>query len=171
MPRRSKVHGLSADVRAWLDRALADGNHAGYHALADELRERGYEISHAAVHRYDQKVQRRIAAIKASTEAARLVAASLPDGADDLSATVLRMVQSDMFDLLVQMQDAAAEQDAGERLKLLAQAARAAADATRAKVTHRRWQDEVRTRLDVAERAGGVTPETRQAIRAVLGIA
>lgn len=170
MPQRPKVDRMPKPVRDWLDRVLADGSHDGYHALAAELRSRGVEISHAAVHRYDQKVQRRIAAIRAATEAARLIASSLPDGRDDMSGAVTTMVQQAIFDQLVQLQEAAEETDPHQRLKLLASAAKAASDLTRAKIAHRRWQDEVRERMDAAEKAGGLSADARAAIREVLGI-
>ena len=37
MARRSKVDALPPELRAWLEKTLADRNHAGYVALAEML--------------------------------------------------------------------------------------------------------------------------------------
>jgi len=68
MARRSSIDGLPEDVRRWLERALAENNFSGYQALEEMLRDKGYQISKSAIHRYGQKIERRFAAIKASTE-------------------------------------------------------------------------------------------------------
>lgn len=73
MVRRSSIDGLPDDVRRWLERALAESNFSGYQALEEILRTKGYQISKSAIHRHGQKIERRFAAIKASTEAARFL--------------------------------------------------------------------------------------------------
>lgn len=150
MPRRHKVESLPSEVRAWLERVLIDRAHPGYVALAQMLREKGYEISHAAVHRYDQRLQRTMAAIRASTEAARLIAQSAPDEADEHSAAVIRMVQSALFDAMVRVREAE-DADPAEQVRLLSHAARAVAEASRASISQKRWQEEVRERLEAVE--------------------
>lgn len=152
MPRRSKVDGLPPALKTALERLLLDRSHRGYHALAAWLREQGYEISHASVHRYDQRLQRVMERIRASTEAARLIAAAAPDEQDEHSAAVLRMVQSALFSAMTQVAEADDAAPA-ERVKLLAHAARAVAEASRASIGQKRWAEEVRAKLDEVERA------------------
>jgi hypothetical protein len=169
MPRRPKITQLPSEVRGWLDDALAEGNFAGYEALAAELRARGYDVSRSSVHRYGQRLERKLAAIRASTEAARQIAAAAPDDADLRSAAVISLVQSDLFDALLALQEAETAEP-GERVKLLASAARAIAEASRASVGQKRWAEEVRTRLDELERAAGkagrrLDAETLRAVR------
>lgn len=173
MPRRPKVTTMPPAVRAWLERVLVDGSHAGYVALAALCKDKGIEISHSALHRYDQRLQRTMAAIKASTEAARLIAQSAPDHADEHSAAVIRMVQSSLFDAMVRVREAA-DADPAEQVKLLSQAARAVAEASRASIGQKRWQDEVTAKLAAlerdAERKGGkrLDSETLKAVREAL---
>ena len=93
MARRPKIDALPPELKAQLERLLLDRTHGGYMALSAWLKEQGFEISHAAVHRYDQRMQNVMSRIKASTEAARLIAQSAPDEADEHSAAVLRMVR------------------------------------------------------------------------------
>lgn len=149
MPRRSKVEALPQPLREQLERLLMDRSH-GYVALADWLKRQGYEISHAAVHRYDQRLQSVMARIRASTEAARLIAQSSPDDADEHSAAVLRMVQSALFEAMTRVTEAD-DADPADQVKLLSQAARAIADASRASIGQKKWADEVRARLDALE--------------------
>lgn len=152
MPRRPKVATMPPAVRAWLERVLIDGSHAGYQALSELCHAKGVEISHSSIHRYDQRLQRTMAAIKASTEAARMIAQSAPDHADEHSAAVIRMVQSSLFDAMVRVREAD-DADPAEQVKLLAQAARAIAESSRASIGQKRWQDEVTAKLDALERA------------------
>lgn len=169
MARRPKIDALPADLKTQLERLLLDKAHGGYMALSAWLKARGFEISHAAVHRYDQRLQNVMSRIKASTEAARLIAQAAPDEADEHSAAVLRMVQSSLFEAMTRVTEAQ-EADPADQVKLLSQAARAIADASRASIGQKKWQDEVRTRLDAIEREAGkqgrtLDQKTLEAIR------
>jgi hypothetical protein len=74
MAPRSSIEKLPEDVRRWLERALTENSFSGYVELENLLREKGYQISKSAIHRYGQKIERRFKAIKDSTEAARIIA-------------------------------------------------------------------------------------------------
>lgn len=152
MARRCKVDALPAALKAELERLLADRAHGGYEALAAWLREQGWEISKSSLHRYDQRVQAVMSRIKASTEAARLLAQSAPDDADEHSAAVLRIVQSALFDALTRVSEASDEADPAEQVKVLSRAARAIAEASRASIGQKKWADEVRARIEEVER-------------------
>ncbi len=118
MPKRSKVGALPADTRQWLEAVLVSNQFGGYEELAAALEARGYRISKSALHRHGQQFERRLAAIKEATEAARVIAEHAQDDADDRSAAVMGMVQSDIFHILVDLQDADGDTDPAERLKL-----------------------------------------------------
>jgi len=92
-----------------------------------------------------------MARIRASTEAARLIAQASPDESDEHSAAVLRMVQSSLFEAMTRVTEAD-DADPADQVKLLSAAARAIADASRASIGQKRWADEVRDRLDSVER-------------------
>lgn len=84
MGARSSIEQLPESIRHALERRLADNGFANYTELTAWLAGEGYEISRSAVHRYGQKVERRFASIKASTEAARLIAEGAADEGDTL---------------------------------------------------------------------------------------
>jgi len=170
MPRKSKIEALPQPLRAELERLLLDKTHGGYEALSAWLAKQGYQISKSSVHRFDARLQETMERVKASAEAARLIVQNFPDLADEHSAAVIRMVQSQLFDALLKVGEAEAEADPAERIKLLSQAARAIAEASRASITQKRWQDEVRAKLDEIERAAGragktLDAETLKAVR------
>lgn len=179
MARQSKIDTLPAEVKDWLDSALSEGNFSGYQLLSGELKTRGYDISHAAVHRYGQKIEKRMAAIRAATEAAQMLAKNTPDQSDELSASVIRMAQSELFEVMVDLQEADAESDPAKRVKLLSRAAVAISNLARAKVTHRKWQDEARDRIEkaaasaekIAKKGGLSAQSVEQLRREILGIA
>lgn len=150
MPRRSKIGTLPADIKAWLDQELIKRDFSGYVELEELLAERGYSIGKSIIHRHGEKLERRVEAIKASTEAARLISSAAPDEEDALTGSVISMIQSDTFEVLLALQEAG-EADAKERLNLLNKAARAASDLARASITQKRWSSEVKAKLNAAK--------------------
>lgn len=177
-PARSKVSRLPAAVRAWLDQALAEGNFSGYAALEQLLAERGYRIGKSSLHRYGQQLEAKLAAVKASTEAARAIAEVAPDDADLRSAAAMSLVQTEIFNVMVALQEAGDEADPAERLKLMARAARPLAELSRASVNQKKWEAEVRQKVEAAAaaaekiaRKGGLSADSVDAIRkSILGI-
>ncbi|WP_369951974.1 DUF3486 family protein [Ralstonia syzygii] len=180
MARRSSIDGLPDDVRRWLERALADSNFSGYQALEAMLREQGYQISKSAIHRYGQKIERRFAAIKASTEAARMLTEGAADDQDARSEAVIALVQTELFDSIVNLQEANDEElEPAERIGLLSNAAKNIATLARASVNQKRFRQEVQARAEAAAanvekiaKKGGLSAESVDALRReILGIA
>ena len=175
MPPPSKIDLLDEDTRRELEERIVANGFGGYVALSDWLGERGYSIGKSAVGAYGQKLERRLAAIRTSTEAARQIAAAAPDDADDRSAAIISLVQTEIFECLLAMQDAEEEEDPAERVNILGKAAKNIATLTRASVTRNKWAQEVRAKLETAREevkqlatAGGVSEETMAAIDARL---
>lgn len=143
MPAASSVDRLPEEVRSALHLRLIESNFHGYDGLVDWLTGQGYQLSRSAVHRHGQKVQRRINRIQASTEAAQLIAEAAPDQQDARSGAVIALVQSELFEAMLNLEEAD-DADPQGRIKLLSQAARAIAEASRASVNQKRWEGEVR---------------------------
>lgn len=161
MPAQSKIAALPEDVRAELDRRLIAGGFSDYRGLADWLSENGCEISHVAVHRHGQEVQRQIEMIRLATDNAKALRDATGDDTDALADGAMRMIQAQMWKVLA----AGGEGD----VRALSQAARALADTARASVT---IQQERRKVLgEAAEAAGtearrlGMPPDFEAAIR------
>lgn len=189
MARKSSVDRLPPEIKSYITAMLATGAQTLDELIAD-LKERFPAESAAktlpsrsAVGRYGQKLDRRLAAIRASTEAAKLIHESTEDDKDTLSGALTKIVQTELFEAIVQLQEAGdPEVDPGERVAMLSMAAKHIATLTRSSVNLKKFQAEVeeRTRSAVlAEQAaklaampnkGGVTDDTKAAIRAALGI-
>jgi hypothetical protein len=176
--QRSKVGQLPREIREWLDHTLAEKNFAGYEQLAAELEQRGYAISKSSIHRYGANLERKIAAVKASTEAAKLIAAGAPDDADQRSAAVISLIQTEVFDVLVALQDLA-DADPMKRAKLLSTVAKNIATLSRASVNQKKHELEIRAKAHSAADAaakiaqrGGLSRGAVEQIRSqILGIA
>lgn len=149
MPQRSAVTQLPDEIRDALERELIERGFADYEALSQWLEQQGYEISKSALHRHGQKLERKLSAIKASTEAASLIAEAAPDDQDQRSAAVLSLVQTDLFEALLCLQEAE-EADPAQRIKLLSRAGRAIADVSRASVSQKKWAQQVAAKLAAA---------------------
>lgn len=152
MAPRSKISQMPPDVRAWLDKSLSDRGFSGYQELAALLKEKGYDISHAAVHRHGQKLARRLDAIQASTEAAKLIAQQAPDSADERSAAVAAMIQAGMIEALMDFQEAE-DLPPDERIIVLSKASQGFAKLFAANLLQKKRADEVKVALDGLEEA------------------
>lgn len=180
MARRSSIDGLPEEVRRWLDRALSDGGFSAYQQLEELLRAKGFGISKSAIHRYGQKLERRLAAIKASTEAAKLMADAAPDDQDARSSALTAMIQTELFEAMINLREASDEGvDPEQRAKLLSTVAKNIATLSRSSVNLKRFQVEIRREAakeaaEVATAAAadsGATDEQVAFIRArILGI-
>jgi len=177
MARPTAVDNLPQAVRVWLDKALVAENFSGYQLLEDELKSRGYSIGKSSIHRYGQKIERRMAAITASTEAAKMITEGARDDQDARSEAVIALVQTELFETIVNLQEAGDIDDPAERIALLSSAAKNIATLTRASVTQKRLASDVRKaareellreqseKLDEMGKAGTLSAETLQRIR------
>lgn len=185
MPKRSKISTLPAEVRKLFDRMLIDKNFAGYKDIYAQMLELGAKLGVAredlpgktALHNYGSALENRLAAIKASTEAAVLIMEAAPDDQDARSGAVISMVQTEIFDTIMQLQESK-DAEPVERVKLLSAAAKNIATLTRASVAQKRWMIEMRGKIEaVADSVSklakkrGASKETIEAFRAeILGI-
>ncbi|MCX9038494.1 DUF3486 family protein [Citrobacter portucalensis] len=145
MPPRGKIESLPEDTRRWLERALTENGFSGYRELEALLQEKGYFIGRNTINRYGQKLERRMAAIKASTEAAKLIAETARDDQDSRSEAVIALIQGEMLDTIITLQEANEEEvDPADRVALLSKAAKNMATLTRASIVQKRHADDVR---------------------------
>lgn len=185
MGRKSTVNRLSPEIKTYIEAMLATGAQTLDELIAD-LQERypaeakaGTLPSRSAVHRYGQKLDRRLAAIKASTEAARMISEHAGDDKDARSEALTALVQTELFEAILSLQEAdEPELDVGERVSMLSAAAKNIATLTRSSVSLKKFQAEVRARADAAAAAvekiatkGGMSSVTKQEIlREIMGI-
>lgn len=171
--QRSKVTQLPKEVKAWLDRALVDGNFSGYEQLEQELSKRGCTVGKSSLHRYGQAFEQRLQALNLASQQARAIVQSAPDEEGAVSEALMRLVQEKLFQTLLDCQiDPAKHFD-------LAKVSKAVAELARATVTQKKWQSEIRAKAIVAADAveaiakkGGLSAEALAAIRnGILGIA
>jgi hypothetical protein len=149
VPRPSPIDDMTPEQRQAFDAELIRRNFKDYDGLVGWLRDNGLEISRSAAYRHGSKLQRRLQAVRNSTEAAKLIAEAAPDDADLRSAAVISMVQSELFDVMVTLQDLD-EAEPGERVGLLKEAARSVLDMTKASVLQKQWAEKVRVKLQAA---------------------
>lgn len=184
MPPRSKIAQLPDEVRKWLHKTLVDrafGDIVGVTAeLQDMLKQAGVAvyIGKSAVGAESQKVQRAQEAIRATTEAARLIAEASADQADVRSEAAMALVQSEVFELMLQVREAGEAADPAARLKIMANVAKSVSTLSRARVNQAKWRDEVDAKVKAAAekvaklaKKGGANAATIEEIRrSILGI-
>lgn len=175
MAKRSTVEQLPEAVRHEFERKLVENGFSDYAAIAEWLQQQGYEISRSAAHRYGQKVQRRFAAIKSSTEAARLIAEGAADEGDTRSEALMAMLQTELFDALVAIGDIPdSELNAVDRFGMMSEAAKKIATLTSASTRLKQFQAALKDKMarkfaeleaESAKQDSGLDPETLKRIR------
>ena len=173
MPRPSNVKTLPKEVKEWLDQTLVENNFSGYQQLEEALRERGYQISKSAIHRYGQNFEKRLQDLKLATEQARAIVAASPDDEGAINEALMRLVQEQIFTVLKDF-----KHDPDKPLNL-ASLAKAVAELGRASVTQKKWAADVKKKAQeaanvvaLAAKKGGLSDETVDQIkRQILGIA
>ncbi len=184
MARRRKIDTIPEDTRAWLRAELARRGFGDLVAVTAELNAQLAEmglpitIGKSAVGAENIRVRRAQEAVRATTEAARLIAETAPDDGDHRSAAAMALVQSEVFELLLRIRESEDMEDPAARLAVMNEAALGLSRLSRARVNQGRWA------IDVAERAKaaadkvgslvaqrGIDSQTAAEIRAsILGI-
>lgn len=186
MPPKDTVSRLPDEIKAYIQAMLATGSQTLDELIAD-LRERwpaeataGQLPSRSALGRYGQKLDRRLAAIRASTEAAKMIQANAGDDNDARSEALTALVQTELFDAILELQEAGdPDTDPGSRVELLSKAAKNIATLTSSSVRLKKFQSEVKAKAEAAAatvdklaRTGGLSADTAATIRReILGIA
>ena len=155
MGRKSSIDRLEPEIKAYIQAMLASGSMTLDELIAD-LRERwpaqsgsGELPSRSALHRYGSKLDRRLTAIRASTEAAKLIQAHAGDDRDARSEALTAMVQTELFEAILALQEAdevgedGEKADPGERVALLSKAAKNIATLTRSSINLKEFQAKV----------------------------
>ncbi|MEX5441897.1 DUF3486 family protein [Acinetobacter schindleri] len=180
MAKPSAIDQLNEEDRKWLDARLRDQGFCGYVEIAELLAERGYNVSKSSVHRYGQKLEQKLAAVQASTQAAILISEAAPDDADQRSAAVMSLIQTELFNALIALQESNDPQtSAADRIELMAKCGKGIASIMQASLGQKKWMLDVRDRVEKAAEAvesivkkGGLSAEAAAEIRKkILGIA
>lgn len=186
MGRKSTIARLAPDVKAYIEAMLATGAQTLDELIVD-LQARfpaaahgGALPSRSALHRYGSKLDRRLAAIKASTEAAKLIQAQAGDDQDARSEALTALVQTELFEAILSLQEADdPESDPADRVAMLSSAAKNIATLTRSSIGLKQFQAQARARakaaaetVDKIAKSGGLSGEAAEQIRReILGIA
>ncbi|MDK4708506.1 DUF3486 family protein [Kingella negevensis] len=180
MSPRSSMELLPENVRREFERRLIENGFANYTELAAWLNEQGFQISRSAVHRHGYKIQRRLQAIKESTEAAKLIVANADDENDSRSEALMALLQNQLFEALVDISEKDSEELAPEaRFDLLSEGGKRIAGLISASTRLKEYQNKVKSRAlaaadEVAKavKKGGLSDDTAEQIRKqILGIA
>lgn len=190
MGRKSSISRLPGEIKSYIEAMLATGAQTLDELIAD-LQERypaearaGTLPSRSAVGRYGQKLDRRLAAIRASTEAAKLIQAQAGDDKDARSEALTALVQTELFEAILALQEADdPDADPGERVGMLSAAAKNIATLTRSSINLKEFQakveaaarkkllDEQRAKLDELGQSGEVDQATLdKVIKAAYGL-
>lgn len=145
--KRSSINRLPDQVKRHIEHRIAEGRMTLDELIQDlqsTFPEHKAELpSRSAVHRYGQKLESRLAAIRASTEAAKIIREHAGDREDARSEALTAMIQSELFESILNLQEATDEEMPPEkRVGLLANAAKNIATLTRSSVALKKYQEE-----------------------------
>lgn len=144
MARESAIDKLTPEHKQQLDDKLFDNGFNGYQDLAGWLQNLGYEISKSSVHRYGKKLENKLAAAKAATDMAMHFAENAADDTGALSNATISLMQTELFNTLVALKELEDGQPTEERLLLLAKISKPFSELTRASITQKKFESEVK---------------------------
>lgn len=184
MPPRGKIALLPEDIRQWLHKTFIERAFGDIVEVTEQLnlmmKEGGVAITvgKSAVGAESLRVRRAQEVIAATTRQMQLLADSSKDEADKRGEALNAMVSTGLFDTLIIAREAEDEPDIAKRIKLMNQAALAAARLTTSSVRQRRFRTEVEDRAKKAAdqvarivKKGGMDAKTAAEIRSqILGI-
>ena len=191
MGRKSTLDRLDPEIKSYITAMLATGSQTLDELIAD-LRQRYPAAAHSgdlpsrsAVGRYGQKLERRLSAIRASTEAAKIIQDSAGDDQDARSEALTALVQTELFEAILSLQEAddvdadGNPADPADRIAMLSAAAKNIATLTRSSIGLKTFQAQARARakaaadtVDKIAKTGGLSGEAAEQIRReILGIA
>lgn len=174
MARKSSIKRLPPKIRQHIEQQLAADNLTLDELIADlqqrfpQAAQAGDLPSRSAVHRYGVKLERRLAAVKAATEAAKVITQHAGDDKDDRSEALTALIQSELIEAMMQLQDADdPEVDQQARVKLLSAAAKNIATLTRSSTSLKQFRADVeadlikrqRQKLNELGKTGTVDPD------------
>ena len=183
MPPVSKIAQMPAEIREWLHKAFVARGFGDIESITDEVNSLMKEanlaitIGKSAVGAESQRVKRAQQAIRATTEAAKIINDSSPDVGDNRSAGAMAIVQSEVFEILLKLRENE-ELDDGQRLANMSEAALLLSRLSRSRVYQSRWNVEVEARAKATAeqvgkllKKGGMDAKTAAEIRrSILGI-
>lgn len=185
MGRKSTISRLPSDVKSYIEGKLAEGRMTLDELIGDlhghfpTQAQSGDLPSRAAVHRYGQKLERRLSAIRASTEAAKIIQAQAGDNDDARSEALTALIQTELFEAILNLQETDdPDADPADRVGMLSSAAKNIATLTRSSVSLKQFQSKVRDATRAAASAvektvkkAGLSDQTVAEIKArILGI-
>lgn len=179
MPRRSKVLALPPELKEWLDAELVRRGFGDYAQLAADLKARGADVSASGLQRYGSPFEKAMARVKIASEQARALVDACPDDEDKLGSAVVRVTQEKILQLLMETDVDPESVDVNKLFKNAAEIGRASAAHKRfsldaraeiEEAVRKKLLDEQRAKLEAMGSKGGVTADTKAAIREALGI-
>jgi hypothetical protein len=173
-----KIKRMPRDLKQKLDKLLSDGTFHSCRQLAKWLGDNGFEISHAAIHKYGQKFERKLEAVRMATEQARIVCEQFKDDDAQMQSALMRLVQTRLFEVLTAAnemgQGSATEEGATIAPVNITALARSVSGLVRAESEHRKWAERARAGVAEAEKkvdeaqAKGLSKDAAAQIKAVL---
>ncbi|MGB8412672.1 MAG: phage protein Gp27 family protein [Candidatus Binatus sp.] len=173
-----KIKKLPPDLKEQLDKMLTEGTLHSCRQLAKWLGDNGFVISHAAIHKYGQKFERRLEAIRMATEQARIVCEQFKDDDEQMQSALLRLVQTQLFEVLSATNErkkgGAEEGEATVAPVNITALARSVSGLARAETEHRKWAERAREGVAAVEkkveeaRTKGLSKDAADQIKAVL---
>jgi len=165
-----------------LDRQLSAGTFQSWRNLSKWFADNGYEISHAALHKYGQKFDRRLESIRLATEQARIVCEQFKGDDVEMQSALMRLVQTRLFEVLCAVNEKPKRirvKKNGQTLEKVAPVnltalARSVSGLVKAETEHRKWAEHARATVAAAakkidESTGkGLSTDVANQIRAVL---
>jgi hypothetical protein len=169
MPNNSVLDSWTVEEIAAFDKQIENQRFKNIRGLVTWAAERGLKISRGAAHSRKNVVQRRVELVKASAQAMEQIADSIKDDTGKASSAILALMHSEVFEVMLNVQQADEEEDPAKRLKLLKEAALIVQRLTNSNIRLKNFQVEANARLaaelEVMKQSGEFDGKTLDAVQ------
>ncbi|HYB91401.1 MAG TPA: phage protein Gp27 family protein [Candidatus Binataceae bacterium] len=169
-----RIGKLPQKLKDELDRRLTQSDFGSYRGLSKWLRDNGYKISHAALHKYAKKFERRLEAVRLAVAEAKVIVEETAGDDHAMRQGLMRLVQTHLFLVLSKVLDAQPDRLAPNFHAI----SRSVEGLTRADVMLEQWyveeREHIASQVTAAQKSldeardQGLSPEAAERIRAAL---
>lgn len=148
MAPRSAIDRLPEEVLTALNSKLVENAFSDYVGLSLWLQEQGYWISKTAVHRHGFDLQAKMEKAMGRARERMEIAKALRGASNDEKAALMEATEMVAMDQLMEMFEAVADMEPGERMSATPKLVRAIADLNRSAIGSAKWKKEWQADVD-----------------------
>ncbi len=170
MPPRSKIEQLPDNIRVALEKRLIGKGFSDYGELESWLNKKGYQVSRSSIHRFGQRFEERIKALKSVTEQAKVIVEESRDEDGAMNEALQRLAAEKAYQILLEMEVSPDDISLSGLIRSISDLGRASVTQKKfANDIRREYAEETAKKLNGAVKTGKLDPEAARNAMQIMG--